>query len=62
MAYVTTPKVKGRWKSIPVAINYPRYLWEGRHDVALGQFNGFVTKFAPRLLVGKADELVTASD
>jgi HK97 family phage major capsid protein/HK97 family phage prohead protease len=27
-AYVTSPKVKAAWKTIPKAVNYPEYLWE----------------------------------
>jgi HK97 family phage major capsid protein len=61
--FVTTPKVKARWKVIPMAVNYPKYLWQGRHDVCDGQFRGYVTKLLDTPLVngvlfGKFSEMV----
>jgi HK97 family phage major capsid protein len=45
--FVVSPKTKARLKCIPAAVNYPRYLWEGRpsrNAVGLGQYGGWVSK------------------
>ncbi len=28
-AFIVSPKTKARFKSIPMAVNFPKYLWEG---------------------------------
>jgi hypothetical protein len=46
-AFVTTPKVKAKWKATPLAVNYPKFIWEdggGQGIVGLGLEKGFVTK------------------
>jgi len=62
-AFIVSPKTKARWKVIPAAVNYPKYLWEGKvpGDVALGAAKGFQTKmmdngFAWQVLFGKWSE------
>ena len=62
--FVVPPKVKTRWKVIPAAINYPRYLWEkrpGRKACGLGLYGGYVSKlmdegFAGQVLFAKWSE------
>jgi hypothetical protein len=54
--FVVPPKVKARWKVIPCAVNYPRYLWEGRvgrNVVALGNYGGYVSKLLDEALTGQ---------
>ena len=44
-AYVTTPLVKGVWKTATKAVNYPVYLWEGGGDPgAVNGYKAFATK------------------
>jgi hypothetical protein len=57
-SFIVTPKTKARWKTIPAAVNYPSFLWEGRHDVGLGLAKGYITKpmntlLANQVLFGK---------
>jgi len=62
-SFIATPLTKAKLKTIPAAVNYPRYLWEGKHDVGLGLANGYITKamntLVPnQMLFGKFSSLV----
>jgi HK97 family phage major capsid protein len=65
-SFIVTPLTKSKLKTIPAAVNYPRYLWEGKHDVGLGLANGYITKAMNTLvpnqvLFGKFSSLVIGS-
>jgi len=54
--FIVPPKVKARWKVIAAAVNYPRYLWEGRpgrNACALGQYGGYTSKLLDESLAGQ---------
>jgi hypothetical protein len=62
-AFIATPKTKSRLKTIPAAVNFPKFLWEQKHDVGLGLADGYVTKamntlIANQVLFGKFSSLV----
>jgi hypothetical protein len=57
-AFIVSPHVQARWKSIPMAVNFPKYLWEGRHNVGDGLCKCFASKLmdvslANQVLFGK---------
>ena len=54
--FVVSPKTKAKLKAIPCAVNFPKYLWEGRpgrEAVGLGQYGGYVSKLMDENLVGQ---------
>ena len=51
--FVVSPRCKARLKVIPAAVNFPRYLWEGkpgRNAVGLGQYGGYCSKLMDQSL------------
>ncbi len=64
LGYLTTPGVRGTWKTTPKAVNYPVYLWEG-NGTGFGQVNGYpagATNQVPgdKVLYGNWNDLIMA--